>query len=158
MISQDAFDSMVVENMEDFDLTMQEALSETINQLKTMNKDLSTIDVTGGEGRKELLELITFLKDMSTTSGESNCIKLLGDLATLCHDKHPLGLRNQNLMRTNGGMSALISAINAAYSPALLKMVFNLLSTLCKTNGASKFEMYSALCLTFNLMYTSDSG
>ena len=137
MISQDAFDSMVLENMDDFDLTKPEALAETISQLSTMGKDLSNIDITGGEGRDELLECIKYLKDMSPASsgGEAVCNKLLIRLTEICHDKHPLGLRNQNMMRTNGGLSALISAINTSYPPEVLTLVLNLVTILSKTNG-----------------------
>ena len=135
MISQDAFDSLVLENMEDFELQKAEGLSETINQLKTMGKDLSHIDITGGEGREELLKLIKDLKVMSSASSEENSnIELLSHLATICQDKH-LGLRNQNMMRTNGGLSALLSVINVSFPPSVLNQVFNLMTILCKTNG-----------------------
>ena len=136
MISQDAFDSMVAENMEDFELQKAEALTETINQLKTMGKDLAHLDITGGEGREDLLELIKGLKVMSSESSEEkNSMELLSSLAAICQDKHPLGTRNQNMMRTNGGLSALIDAVNVSFSPSVLKQVFNLVSILCKTNG-----------------------
>lgn len=148
MISQDAFDAMVLENMEDFELQKAEGLAETISQLKTMGKDLSHIDITGGEGREELLELIKCLKVLSSSSSEESSIALLCNLATICQDKHPLGLRNQNMMRTNGGLSALISAINASFHPSVLKQVFNLIAILCKSNGISLLLCF-ALSLTF---------
>lgn len=134
MISQEAFDSMVLENMEDFDLQKAAGLAETINQLKTMGKDLSSIDVTGGEGREELMGFIKDLKALSSSSTEESNIQLLVNLATICQDKHPLGSRNQNMMRTNGGLSALISAINSSHPPPVLNHVFNLMTILCKSN------------------------
>jgi hypothetical protein len=138
MISQDAFDSMVVENMEDFDLQKAEGLAETISQLKTMGKDLSHIDTTGGEGRDELLKYILSLKEMTPSGSKESNIQLLSSLAAICQDKHPLGLRNQNMMRTNGGLSALLGAIHVSYASSVLKEVFDLMTALCKTNGTSQ--------------------
>ena len=145
MISQDAFDSMVVENMEDFDLQKAEGLAETISQLKTMGKDLSNIDITGGEGREELLKCIVGLKEMSPADSDESNIQLLSSLTAICQDKHPLGPRNQNMMRTNGGLSALLGVISVAYAPSVLKVVFDLMTVLCKTNGMSELPLCTDL-------------
>lgn len=133
MISQDVFDEMVQENMEDFQLSQKEALRETVQQLQKMGKDLSQVDTSGGEGREELIEQVERLRNFS--GGDRDLFEILAQLSILCVDKHPMAVRNQNLMRTSGGISALIDAVKAeSGTPLLLMGIFNLLTILTKTN------------------------
>lgn len=46
-ISQKAFDDVVKENIEDFDMSPDEALKETINELKLQGADLRDVVVKG---------------------------------------------------------------------------------------------------------------
>ena len=55
-ISQETFDDVVRENIEDFEMEKAEALAEAINQFKSQGVDLSVIDLTGGAGREEMQE------------------------------------------------------------------------------------------------------
>ena len=136
MISQNAFDAMVKENMDDFELSKASALAETIQQLKSMGKDLSQIDITGGEGRDEIIEMINIIKKYTSESTHiDDFISTLVQLCTLCHDKHVLGSRNQNLVRSNGGMSAIINVISPNANIIVLKRAFDLLDIICRSNG-----------------------
>ena len=60
-ISQETFDDVVRENIEDFEMERSEALSEAINQFKSQGVDLSNIDLTGGEGRQEMEDAMQLL-------------------------------------------------------------------------------------------------
>ena len=151
MISQNAFDNMVLENMSDFEMEKAEALTETIDQLKKMGKNLSSIDLTGGEGREELQCLIDDLKEMSSSGNDEANISLLNRLAFLCEDNHQLGMRNQNMLRNLGGFAALVSAVDTAYSPQTLSQIFRLISIVCKTNGKSFCVSYSLTLM--NIVY-----
>jgi ABC-type histidine transport system ATPase subunit len=133
MISQETFDSMVQENMDDFDLAKPEALSETVKQLTSMGKDISNIDISGGEGLDEILQCINKIKQFS--NNDINIIQSLTELNAKSNDKAPLGIRNQNVIRNKGCISAIIDMISLENSYEILQKVFELLETICKTNG-----------------------
>jgi len=61
-ISQDYFDSIVNENVNDFGMTQQEAIDDAINQLNSQGADLSIICKFGSE---EQGELFTALKSLN---------------------------------------------------------------------------------------------
>ena len=65
-ISQETFDDVVRENVEDFEMEKEEALAEAINQFKSQGVDLSNVDLTGGAGREEMQEAMKALKQMAT--------------------------------------------------------------------------------------------
>eukprot|EP01032_Pedospumella_encystans_P037776 gene37776-42788_t len=74
-ISQETFDDVVRENIEEFDLDDKAALEDAINQFKKQDVDLSSIDLSGGIGRQEIIDAIKTLEESSTgvaaTSGEA---------------------------------------------------------------------------------------
>lgn len=64
-ISQDTFDEVVKENMEDFDMELDEAIKDAIEQFTKQGIDLSNIDKSGGKDRKEILFLIKRVEILS---------------------------------------------------------------------------------------------
>jgi armadillo repeat-containing protein 6 len=53
-IQQGTFDDVVKENVEDFEMSLKEALKDAISQFETQGVDLTSIDLTGGVGREEV--------------------------------------------------------------------------------------------------------
>lgn len=145
MISQDAFDEMVQENIDDFDMTPEDALAETIKQCKSMSLDLSQVDVSGKGGKEEVLQLIAFLENSENYSLYPELVTSLGKLNALCNDKHECGLRNQNLMYSKGGMNALMKLLNESQHQAALISALEVLTTLSKTNSMFCIILISSL-------------
>jgi hypothetical protein len=145
MISQEGFDEMVLENMEEFEMDKGDALVETIQQLTSMGKDLSSIDITGGEVRKEILKLITALNENTASREEVLCA-----LQELLFKKEESSEKNQNLFRGTGGMIALLRLVDPNTEPNALKMALELLLNISKNNGWDLFFFLelTLLCLS----------
>lgn len=137
MISQEAFDEMVQENMEDFDIGKEEALSETIKQLESMGRDLSAIDTTGGNERDEIMAAINSFKNFDDLESQRDIVESIKRIDELCTDKYEYGKRNQSIFRINGGIGQVINSIEISLDPSVLVLLLDLLSNLCRTNGTS---------------------
>eukprot|EP00163_Fabomonas_tropica_P029543 TRINITY_DN6364_c0_g1_i1.p1 TRINITY_DN6364_c0_g1~~TRINITY_DN6364_c0_g1_i1.p1 ORF type:complete len:490 (+),score=104.01 TRINITY_DN6364_c0_g1_i1:56-1525(+) len=57
-ITQDTFDSVVKENIDDFDMTPEEAIADAVSQFESQGVDLSTISKTYGDGNRPILDTI----------------------------------------------------------------------------------------------------
>jgi hypothetical protein len=101
-ISQETFDSVVQENVDDFDMTKEAALADAIEQFKMQGVDLSSIDVTGGIGREEVITAIMQIKD--SECADEDLVEALTTLAGLCSESCDLSERNLNLVHSNETM------------------------------------------------------
>ncbi|KAL3814198.1 hypothetical protein ACJIZ3_015466 [Penstemon smallii] len=102
-ISQQAFDEMVQENIEDLGMDPTEALDDAIQTLTLQGVDLSGI-VTSVPGESNpVIECLGKLKE-ETASQRST--ELLEELSVLCGDK---GLGNAAIATRNGGVELVIS-------------------------------------------------
>ena len=73
-VSQETFDEVVRENIEDFDLDEKGALEDAIKQFKKQNVDLSSIDISGGVGRDEILNAIKALDACTKGSTDDDAV------------------------------------------------------------------------------------
>ena len=60
-ITQPTFDEAVKENMDDFELSMEDAIKDTIKQFIGQGVILDNIDTSGGVGMEELSSAITII-------------------------------------------------------------------------------------------------
>ena len=65
-ISQETFDEVVKENIEDFDMSQKDALKDATAQFLKQGVDLSNIDLSGGIGKDEIMAAIKLLCSSST--------------------------------------------------------------------------------------------
>jgi len=144
-ISQETFDEVVNEGIEDFDMESKEALQEAIKQFKSQGVDLRNIDISGGIGRAEmetaLESLKTFTKNNSVFDAKTNAdvlqfteeqqVAVLAELSTMCDAKCEQHVRNR-LMMNPEGMNGLISLLSPATADAVLVPAMKLLSLLSK--------------------------
>jgi hypothetical protein len=63
-ISQEYFDSIVAENLNDFGLSQEEAIEDAVNQLKSQGADLTTICKYPQEEQQELINNLKKLNDL----------------------------------------------------------------------------------------------
>ena len=136
-ISQDMFDETVMENMNEFEMSLQDAVTETVTQFTSQSVDLSELDTTGGIGRQDLLDAISILKDSALTSStyDTNVIlKTIDLLRDLCMNS-PFSARNKALMRTSGGLNALYSHISDNKNSEILIKSLSLLETLSENES-----------------------
>ncbi|CAF0780977.1 unnamed protein product [Brachionus calyciflorus] len=67
-ISQEYFDQIVQENVNDFEMSEQEAIDDAINQLKSQNCDLSTICKYPKQEQQDLLDSLTKMNTLLTST------------------------------------------------------------------------------------------
>ena len=78
-ISQDFFDSIVNENINDFCMTEEEAIDDAINQLKSQGADLSIIckfsQAEQQELKSSLANLFKLIPNLNQNKNESKYLK-----------------------------------------------------------------------------------
>lgn len=175
-ISQETFDDVVRENVEDFEMERSEALSEAISQFKSQGVDLGNIDLTGGEGRKEMedaMELLHVMSkdnemyDVKTDSSTSKYTPeeiekgLLAVMALCDPKKCELSDRNRKMMNP-GGLNSLHGLLAVGQKQEILRLTMNFLNVLSKESvevrdffepGGSK-KVVSILAAQIDLLAT----
>ncbi len=138
-IAQETFDEVVQENIKDFDMSPNDALKEAVAQFESQGVDLSVIDVSGGIGKKEVLDCIECMKrfldvDRKYVANEDGILSI-NLLCQLCSDKHEYGIRNQMLMNNKGGVNVIITLIDISTPASVLSNLLELLIIISRTNG-----------------------
>ncbi|KAL3515248.1 hypothetical protein ACH5RR_022150 [Cinchona calisaya] len=136
-ISQDAFNEMVKENIEDLGMDPTEALEDAVQTLCLQGVDLSGIvQCVPGESSvsdNPVIQALTRLKELGSDSSdnEKEVVELLGNLNDLCSSK---GSENAAIAAKNGGLELVISILpklqkNGAH-PESLRSALNTLASL----------------------------
>ena len=143
-IEQSTFDEAVTENIEDLEMEPNEAILDAIKQFESQGVDLTNIDKTGGVGREEVIVEFDILKKnklADVNQNQEELITSLKHLQELCNDTtHEYGLRNQNMMNSDGGMNACMDLLTMeqininANGIIVLSECFKLLTLIIKKN------------------------
>lgn len=133
-ISQETFDDVVRENIEDFDLDQKAALQDAINQFNKQGVDLSNIDLSGGIGRQDILDAIKDL-DTSRKGSDEAILAALARITELCSKDHEYQLRNRMFVLNQGGVNTLHILFDVNRSIDVLVQTMILLEDLSKSNG-----------------------
>lgn len=148
-VSQETFDEVVRENIEEFEMSAEEALKDAIDQFSKQGVDLSVIDLTGGIGKEEFTTAVRNLdisiKEIQSDSAndgssivellETTLRNLLFDSPTTSSDD--LSRRNRRLFCKDGGFNilhTLITESNIERKP-MLTAAMDLLTKLSKIDG-----------------------
>ncbi|XP_027105897.1 uncharacterized protein [Coffea arabica] len=113
-ISQEAFDEMVKENIEDLGMDPTEALEDAVQTLSLQGVDLSGIvHCVPGESSVDdnpVVQALSRLKGLSSDSSDSEneIMELLGNLNELCSSK---GSGNAAIATKNGGVELVTSVL-----------------------------------------------
>jgi hypothetical protein len=140
-ISQETFDDVVKENMEEFELDSTEALADAIKQFNKQDVDLTGIDLSGGIGRQDILDAVKELEEGSKSPiNESRVLLAIENALALCHSEHQFSARNRMFVHNKGGVNALhllLDPVNSS-QPVILKAM-SFMDDLCKQNGMVLF-------------------
>lgn len=143
-ISQETFDDVVKENVEEFDMDPKDALEDAINQFKKQGVDLSSIDLSGGVGRQEILDAIKNLEDSSKGSlVDEVVLSAISALTALCHKDHEYMSRNRMFMINHGGINSLHLLFDPRNSEQVLLATMNFMEDLSRNNGKLLLQRYS---------------
>ena len=131
-ISQETFDSVVEENVNDFEMMPAEALADAIKQFQSQGVNLSNIDTTGGIGRAELLGAIDRVKlgEIETLASS------LSDLEALCTENCEYMTRNLNFVNSHGCVEAVSKLLALPNEQRTIKqLALKVLITFCRNHG-----------------------
>lgn len=110
-ISQETFDQVVVENIEEFEMDGEEALGDAVEQFKSQGVDLSNIliRIPGENGSDDkhpaMVKLDEYMKLLTNDSAETNVvIETCTELVTLMKDKAV-----RSLVAKNGGLAIVLA-------------------------------------------------
>ncbi len=135
-ISQETFDEVVAENVEEFEMTLEEAVQDAIVQFQKQGVDLSNIDRTGGEGREEMLDALEALRKLSVPVQEvSHALTVISTLCALCDKSHQFFHRNLNLMNEKGGLNELLLHVDATEDRSIILSVTRFINDLSISSG-----------------------
>ncbi|KAF7091101.1 hypothetical protein CFC21_093753 [Triticum aestivum] len=144
-ISQEAFDDMVRENMEDLGMDPDEALADAVDALTLQGANLSGIirRVPGDAAAEEVNPVMRLLDELkASSSGRSGedldrLVSLLDELLELCSGE---GAENAAVAARNGGVEALVSLCASAgvTQEGLLASGLKALSSLIRDVGSTE--------------------
>jgi hypothetical protein len=147
-ITQETFDEVVQENIDEFELSKDEAIFDAYKQFSSQGVDMTDIDISGGVGRQDVLDAIAVLKThgsltaVEAASAESieanNVLDSIAILSKLCTESHDLCKRNLVMMRSNGGLDAIHLLMFPTQNAAILAKSLTLLEQV-STNSGKKF-------------------
>ena len=126
------------ENIEEFDMSKSEAVQDAIEQFQKQGIDLSNIDTTTGEGRKELLEIFENVSSTPVPAPDSaSLLAKINQITNATKKNHILFKRNMILIYHQGGLNAVHAHFDVREEPTLLLAVINLLTQLSQSSGKS---------------------
>lgn len=145
-ISQETFDEVVRENVEDFEMEAPEALAEAISQFTSQGVDLSSIDITGGIGRQDVLDSIERVKEIAFKNDEfdantgtsvikyttTEMITRLKDLMSYCDKEQNEHYERNRKMMYRDGLNALHALLVPEQDDEVLRLSCNFMNVLCK--------------------------
>uniref|UniRef100_A0A0D9VLC2 LRRK2 ARM repeat domain-containing protein n=1 Tax=Leersia perrieri TaxID=77586 RepID=A0A0D9VLC2_9ORYZ len=145
-ISQDAFDAMVRENMEDLGMDADEALADAVDALTLQGADLSGIikrvpvEAAAAEEVSPVVRVLDELKASASGRSEEDVdmlVSLLDELRELCSGE---GLENAAVAVRNGGVEALVALCGSAgvKQERLLASGLKALSSLLRDVGSTE--------------------
>ncbi len=97
-ISQETFDEVVRENVEDFEQEPAAAIADAVSQFRKQGVDLSNIDTSGGIGRQEMIDSIASLDvNIKTKAPAEVLLANLMEIRSLCSKSNAMSSRNKSL-------------------------------------------------------------
>lgn len=138
-ISQETFDEVVKENIEDFNMSSGDALIDAVKQFTSQGIELASIDTSGGVGRDEIMEIVSWLnsapRDILSLSDLTSSLEVLREL---CDQKNTWADRNINLLFFRGGYSSLLTMLKYETRDEGLCSIMAIMTLLSNTNVACR--------------------
>ncbi|GMF12697.1 unnamed protein product [Phytophthora lilii] len=141
-ISQETFDECVAENVEDFDMSLEEAVADAVQQFESQGVDLSNIIKSGAtqasDGQKplpaRLKRLISELQQLSKLKSERDqVLSLVAELQSVCEEVTEARV----VAGRNDAVDTLLALLDAD-SAAVVASCSNLLALLCADNADNR--------------------
>ena len=135
-ISQETFDEVVRENQDEFDMSLQEAIKDAIQQFQKQGVNLQNIDTTGGIGRQEMLDAMRQVHQLSVpVTDRAAALTALQSLQTYCDKSYMYIQRNLLLMYEQGGLNDLFLHVAPEEDDEVVVMAMKFIQDLSSQSG-----------------------
>jgi len=146
-ISQETFDEVVAENIDDFDMAPTEALAEAVKQFTSQGVDLRNIDTSGGIGKADMEAAMAALKAFASNNdvfdANVNCTiqqytveqqaEIIKSIGVMCDEACEQNIRNREMMNPTG-INSLLEMLAPEMAPEVLTEAITLLTNLSKVS------------------------
>jgi len=155
VVTQETFDEYVRENMEEFDMSKEEAIQEAKDQLLTQGVNLANI-VMGLEEDAEVVKSLKLLKDLNLEEGESKADTFVENCRVV-EEECAKGMAEKVLAEKHDGYKVLVQALKTMPSDQVECRVAGLkaLSSLMDKNP-DVFDPEGFIVLTEGLDHSGD--
>ncbi|KAI5071142.1 hypothetical protein GOP47_0013393 [Adiantum capillus-veneris] len=162
-ISQETFDGVVKENMEDFGMDLQEALQDAIHTFRLQGADLKGIITDGSRGDNGTNPLVEVIKEVEHASTDIRGItlehtsKVLEKLYCLCKEG---GIDSISVAGRHGGVEASMSAFTALNnSESVVNLILKILSLLVEdAENKDKFKRAGGARMLMDILTRANKG
>ncbi|CAN0361878.1 unnamed protein product, partial [Ectocarpus sp. 6 AP-2014] len=152
-ITQETFDEVVKENMEDFDMDRESAARDAVGQFNAQGADLSNVDTSADGVRKDaratIRDHVERLRGFDVNGGgkgeglpESGCLEALSSLGNMCREEGAAGESNRTAVGEAGGVGAIARFLggDADESPpsSVVLAALNTLQDVCRNSERNR--------------------
>ncbi|CAM9428830.1 unnamed protein product [Ectocarpus sp. 12 AP-2014] len=152
-ITQETFDEVVKENMEDFDMDRESAARDAVGQFNAQGADLSNVDTSADGVRRDARAAIKDhverlrgfdLNDRGKGEGvpTSGCLEALSSVGNMCREEGAAGESNRTAVGEAGGVGAIARFLggDADESPpsGVVLAALNTLQDVCKNSERNR--------------------
>ncbi|CAM9565985.1 unnamed protein product, partial [Ectocarpus sp. 13 AM-2016] len=152
-ITQETFDEVVKENMEDFDMDRESAARDAVGQFNAQGADLSNVDTSADGVRRDARAAIKDhverlrgfdLNDKGKGEGvpTSGCLEALSSVGNMCREEGAAGESNRTAVGEAGGVGAIARFLggDADESPAssVVLAALNTLQDVCQNSERNR--------------------
>lgn len=157
VISQETFDAVVQENMEEFDMDKEEAIKEAIEQFKSQGVDLSNVVTESTSADHPIVRTIAHLKSLDLRSeGEKTDLSTAEENCNVLGQECSKGLAEKVLATKEGGYEILVSIASASQDLGTKESAIRALASLLEGNPDPLDE--SGFKIIAETLKTSGSG
>lgn len=111
-ITQETFDEVVRENIEDFDMNQEDAINDAKQQFLKQGVDLSLVDFSGGIGKEEYMQCVHNLQQSIAKSDCDKILSSLHDLLELTNENYEHFQRNLRFIHSDGTLNSIHALIS----------------------------------------------
>lgn len=147
-INQDTFDEVVRENVEEFDMSLVEAIKEACDQFQKQGVDLSTVDLSGGAEKQEFVSAVLEFQEGIKDMDEDKVHRCVRAMQEYLDDKYQHVKRNLRIFHDDGGWYSLSRLLERdTIKSTLLLAILEFIGKLCRSSGKLQSKFMSQTCV-----------
>ncbi|CAN0352096.1 unnamed protein product [Ascophyllum nodosum] len=163
-ISQETFDDVVKENMEDFGMEKQAALEDALQQFQSQGADLSMVDTSADgirrDSRATLLRCLDALRECDDVQPEgqarSHCLEAFSKTEEMCREEGTAGAASRTAFDEAGGVGVVARFLGAgeagSFDESVVAAALSTLSEACRNHERNRDHFLATNMAQLNSM------